>query len=86
MGYTLGTETAQSAIIAVMLPDQQQAVVTWQALLEMGVYVNVARPPATPNGMFLLRCSLCAEHSAEQIDTILAAFKAAGELSGALAA
>jgi 8-amino-7-oxononanoate synthase len=85
MGYTLGTETAQSAIIAVMLPDQQQAVVTWQALLEMGVYVNVARPPATPNGMFLLRCSLCAEHSVEQIDTILAAFKAAGTLSGALA-
>lgn len=85
MGYTLGTETCQSAIIAVMLPDQQQAVVTWQALLEMGIYVNVARPPATPNGMFLLRCSLCAEHSAEQIDTILAAFKAAGQLSGAIA-
>jgi 8-amino-7-oxononanoate synthase len=86
MGYTLGTETAQSAIIAVMLPDQQQAVVTWQALLELGVYVNVARPPATPNGMFLLRCSLCAEHSAVQIDRILAAFKAAGQLSGALPA
>jgi 8-amino-7-oxononanoate synthase len=85
MGYTLGTETCQSAIIAVMLPDQQQAVVTWQALLEMGIYVNVARPPATPNGMFLLRCSLCAEHSAEQIDTILAAFQAAGQLSGAIA-
>ncbi len=86
MGYTLGTETAQSAIIAVMLPDQQQAVVTWQALLDMGVYVNVARPPATPNGMFLLRCSLCAEHSSAQIDAILAAFKAAGQMSGALAA
>jgi 8-amino-7-oxononanoate synthase len=85
MGYTLGTETCQSAIIAVMLPDQQQAVETWQALLEMGVYVNVARPPATPNGMFLLRCSLCAEHSTDQIDTILAAFKAAGKLSGAIA-
>lgn len=86
MGYTLGTQTAQSAIIAVMLPDQQQAVVTWQALLEMGVYVNVARPPATPNGMFLLRCSLSAEHSAEQVTAILAAFKAAGQLSGALPA
>jgi 8-amino-7-oxononanoate synthase len=46
--------------------------------------VNVARPPATPNGMFLLRCSLCAEHSKEQIDTILAAFKSAGQLSGAI--
>jgi 8-amino-7-oxononanoate synthase len=84
MGYALGTETCQSAIIAVMLPDQQQAVVTWQALLEMGVYVNVARPPATPNGMFLLRCSLCAEHSPAQIASILHAFKAAGQMSGAL--
>ncbi len=84
MGYTLGTQTCQSAIIAVMLPDQQQAVVTWQALLEMGVYVNVARPPATPNGMFLLRCSLCAEHTPEQVAQILAAFETAGKLSGAL--
>ncbi|UVO54431.1 serine palmitoyltransferase [Sphingomonas sp. SUN039] len=84
MGYTLGTETAQSAIIAVMLPDQQQAVVTWEALLDAGVYVNVARPPATPNGMFLLRCSLSAEHTPEQVKSILAAFKAAGQASGAI--
>ncbi len=85
MGYTLGTETPQSAIIAVMLPDQEQAVGTWQALLELGVYVNVARPPATPNGMFLLRCSLSAGHTSAQVDTILAAFKTAGVMSGALA-
>lgn len=84
MGYTLGTESAQSAIIAVMLPDQQQAVVTWEALLEAGVYVNVARPPATPNGMFLLRCSLSAEHTPDQIDHILRAFRSAGLASGAL--
>lgn len=85
MGYTLGTETPQSAIIAVMLADQEQAVGTWQALLELGVYVNVARPPATPNGMFLLRCSLSAGHSAEQVDTILAAFQSAGLATGVLA-
>ena len=84
MGYTLGTESPQSAIIAVMLPDQQQAVVTWEALLDAGVYVNVARPPATPNGMFLLRCSLSAEHTPDQITTILAAFKTAGQASGAI--
>lgn len=85
MGYTLGTDTCQSAIIAVLLPDQQQAVVTWQTLLELGVYVNVARPPATPNGMFLLRCSLCAEHTPEQVAAILAAFQTAGQASGAIA-
>jgi 8-amino-7-oxononanoate synthase len=85
MGYTLGTETPQSAIIAVMLPDQQQAVVAWEALLDAGVYVNVARPPATPNGMFLLRCSLSAEHTAEQVRAILAAFKTAGRKAGVIA-
>lgn len=86
MGYTLGTETPQSAIIAVILTDQAQAVATWQALLELGVYVNLARPPATPAGMFLLRCSLCAEHSREEVDVILDAFRKAGQMSGALTA
>ncbi|HTI31691.1 MAG TPA: aminotransferase class I/II-fold pyridoxal phosphate-dependent enzyme [Sphingomonas sp.] len=84
MGYTLGTETPQSAIIAVILTDQTQAVATWQALLELGVYVNLARPPATPAGMFLLRCSLCAEHSREEVDVIVDAFRKAGQMSGAL--
>ena len=39
----------------------------WQALLAEGLYVNLARPPATPAGMTLLRCSLCAEHSDEEV-------------------
>lgn len=82
MGYTLGTETAQSAIIAVILPDQETTVRIWQTLLELGLYVNMARPPATPAGMYLLRCSLCSEHSTEQVGEILAMFKQAGELSG----
>jgi 8-amino-7-oxononanoate synthase len=63
MGFKLGTETPDSAIIAVILEDQEQAVAMWQALLEGGLYVNMARPPATPAGTYLLRCSLCAEHT-----------------------
>lgn len=74
-GFTLGTETAESAIIAVMMPDQVTTVRMWQALLERGVYVNFARPPATPMGTFLLRCSLCAAHTPEQVATILTAFE-----------
>jgi 7-keto-8-aminopelargonate synthetase-like enzyme len=73
-GFTLGTPEAESAIIAVMMPDQVTTVRMWQALLERGVYVNFARPPATPMGTFLLRCSLCAEHRPEQIKAILQAF------------
>ncbi len=84
LGFRLGTESADSAIVAVILDDQEQAVVMWQALLEAGLYVNVARPPATPAGMFLLRCSLCAEHESEQLDRIVAMFAKAGHLAGAI--
>lgn len=78
LGFTLGTESAQSAIIAIIMPDQQTTVRMWQALLELGLYVNMARPPATPHGMFLLRCSLCAEHSDAQVGEILQIFEKAG--------
>ncbi len=81
-GFTLATDTPQSAIIAVLLPDQDATVRMWQALLELGVYVNMARPPATPAGTYLLRCSLCAEHSAEQVETIIAKFKMAAAATG----
>jgi glycine C-acetyltransferase/8-amino-7-oxononanoate synthase len=85
MGYTLGTQTAQSAIIAIILADMERAVSLWQGLLEAGLYVNTARPPATPAGMFLLRCSLCAEHSDAQVDEILHIFEAAGRATGVIA-
>ncbi len=67
-----------------MLPDQDVTVRMWQALLEAGVYVNMARPPATPAGMYLLRCSLCAEHSSQQVGDILAMFENAGRAIGYL--
>ena len=82
LGFKLPTETAESAIVAVLLDDQQRAVEMWQALLEAGLYVNVARPPATPAGMFLLRCSVCAEHTSEQIERVIAMFAAAGRATG----
>lgn len=82
LGFRLGTQDADSAIVAVLLEDQERAVAMWQALLDGGVYVNVARPPATPAGMFLLRCSLCAEHTDEQLDEVLALFAAAGRATG----
>ncbi len=84
MGFKLGTATPESAIVAIILDDQTQAVAMWQALLEAGLYVNMARPPATPAGTYLLRCSLCAEHSPAQISAALAMFQAAGRAVGAI--
>jgi glycine C-acetyltransferase/8-amino-7-oxononanoate synthase len=82
LGFTLGTPEAQSAIIAVIMPDLEKGAMMWEALLDNGLYVNLARPPATPAGMTLLRCSLCAEHSVEQVEEVLKRFAAAGRAVG----
>ena len=84
LGFTLGTEEPQSAIIAVIMAELETGAAMWEALLKEGLYVNLARPPATPAGMTLLRCSLCAEHSSEQVDEILAMFGAAGRATGCI--
>jgi 8-amino-7-oxononanoate synthase len=82
LGFTLGTDHPQSAIVAVIMPDLERGAAMWEALLTEGLYVNLARPPATPAGMTLLRCSLCAEHSAEEVETILGMFERAGKTVG----
>ena len=82
LGFELGTKEPQSAIVAVIMPDLERGAAMWEALLTEGLYVNLARPPATPANMTLLRCSLCAEHSDEEVETILGMFERAGKAVG----
>ncbi len=82
LGFQLGTDTPQSAIIAVIMPDLERGAMMWEALLKEGLYVNLARPPATPANMTLLRCSLCAEHTSDEVQTILGMFERAGKIVG----
>ncbi len=63
-----------SPIIAVRLPDVETAYYAWSRLLEAGVYVNLAVPPGTPHGECLLRCSVSAAHSDDQIGEICQRF------------
>ncbi|UCF95368.1 MAG: aminotransferase class I/II-fold pyridoxal phosphate-dependent enzyme [Desulfobacterales bacterium] len=72
LGFSLGPEP--SPIIAVRLADQDQALALWSGLLEHGVYVNLVLPPATPDGGCLLRCSVSAGHSPQQVEQIGEAF------------
>jgi glycine C-acetyltransferase/8-amino-7-oxononanoate synthase len=81
-GFKLGTAEPQSAILSVIMPDLERGAAMWEALLKEGLYVNLARPPATPANMTLLRCSLCAEHTAEQVQTIIGMFERAGKAVG----
>ncbi|WP_020401186.1 serine palmitoyltransferase [Kordiimonas gwangyangensis] len=73
-GFHLATPEAQSPIIAVHLPDPMVGTRFWENLLLEGVYANMAAPPATPSGVFLMRVSVCAQHTTEQIDEIIARF------------
>ncbi len=73
LGYDTGPEP--SPVTAIAVPGREQALQLWNALLEHGVYVNLVLPPATPSHYPLLRCSVSAAHSAEQIDRIIEAFR-----------
>jgi 8-amino-7-oxononanoate synthase len=72
LGLHLGPEP--SPIIAVRFEQREKAFAGWTELIERGVYVNLVLPPATPDGSSLLRCSVSAGHTPEQIDSIGDAF------------
>lgn len=72
LGFKLGPEV--SPVIAAMLGDVNEAIAIWNGLLEHGVYVNLVFPPATPSGSYLLRCSVSAAHTSDQIEKIAQAF------------
>jgi 8-amino-7-oxononanoate synthase len=72
MGYLLGPEP--SPIVSIRLSEKKQALALWTGLLEQGVYVNMVLPPATPDGNPLLRCSMSAGHTPEQVEQICEAF------------
>ena len=82
MGYAVGPHA--SPITAVVMPDQAMAVTMWNALLQRGVYLNLAIPPATPDNRPLLRSSVSAAHTPEQIRTVLRVFEQLGLENGLL--
>ncbi len=77
LNFGIGAD--HSPVLAIEMPSQDQAVAFWNRVLENGVYVNLAIPPGTPSGQSLLRCSVSAAHTADQIDQIIGAFGQAAQ-------
>ncbi|SEN26103.1 serine palmitoyltransferase [Nitrosomonas marina] len=67
-GFTLGPEPGP--VIAAILDNPRQALQIWQNLLENNIYVNLILPPAAPDGKSLVRCSVNAAHTTEQISYV----------------
>jgi len=65
-GFALGPEP--NPIVAVKMPDRETAVRFWNRLVEEGLYVNLALPPATPGSLSLIRCSVSSAHTETQIE------------------
>ncbi len=80
MGFETGpTETP---IVPVILEDAEAAFKMAFMLQDEGVFVNVAVPPAVPNGKALIRTSYMATHTDEHLDVVLEAFEKVGKALG----
>ncbi|GJL49921.1 MAG: 8-amino-7-oxononanoate synthase [Nitrospirales bacterium] len=81
-GFALGPEV--SPVVAATVPSKEYAIAFWNGLIEQGVYVNLMLPPATPNGLSLLRCSVSAAHTTAQLTYICETFASLKEKLGEL--
>ena len=79
LDFAVGPEA--SPIVAIQLENKTEAFALWSGLLENGVYVNLVLPPATPDGNCLLRSSVSAGHTPEQMERICQAFTAVRQVT-----
>jgi 8-amino-7-oxononanoate synthase len=80
LGFCLGPEP--SPVVSAIMPNPETAFALWSDLLKAGLYTNVSLPPATPNGLALLRSSVSAAHTPQQIDHAIALFEQTGRALG----
>ncbi len=71
----LNVPHTESAIIPIILGDNQTVFAFWKLLLENGVYVNPIISPAVSPEKALLRTSYMATHTDEHIDRVVEVFK-----------
>jgi 8-amino-7-oxononanoate synthase len=76
LGFQLGPEP--NPIVSAIMPDPETAFAFWTSLLQAGLYTNVSLPPATPRGLALLRMSVSAAHTRQQIDHAIGLFAQVG--------
>jgi 8-amino-7-oxononanoate synthase len=76
LGFNVGE--SETPIIPIFIGESMTTMKVWRGLFDAGVYVNVAIPPAVPPGKSLLRTSVMATHTNEQLDRALEAFAKVG--------
>jgi 8-amino-7-oxononanoate synthase len=82
MGYDTGP--TESPIIPVYIRNDELAFMLWKLLRENGIFTNPIVYPAVPHGEALIRTSYSANHSDEDLDTVLGVFERCGKQLGIL--
>ena len=77
LGFQLND--TQSPILPIIVKSPDQALEMSQALYEDGVYVPAIRPPTVPKHGSRLRLTVSSEHTQEQLETVVNAFREVGE-------
>ncbi len=77
MGFQLAG--SQSPILPVIVKSPERALAMSQALYKAGVYVPAIRPPTVPKDKSRLRLTVSSEHTEEQLETVVNAFREAGK-------
>ena len=67
----LNFENSESAIQPMIIGESDKALELSKKLFEIGFYVSAIRPPTVPPNTARLRFTLCADHSFEQIESLL---------------
>src|SRR4051812_11523052 len=70
-----GRQGLDTPVVPVIVGDDWKAALLWKALYDAGCYVNVALYPAVEPGNALLRTSVMATHTREQLDRELGMFE-----------
>jgi 8-amino-7-oxononanoate synthase len=72
----------RTAIVPVIVGDDETAFKMWRMLYDAGVFVNVFISPGVPQGRQMMRTSYMATHEDEHLDTILDIFSDVGKKVG----
>ncbi len=64
-----------SPIIPIIIGSPEKTIFFWQELLKRGIYVNPVFPPAVPPDRSMLRVSVMATHTKEDLDYLVEAVK-----------
>lgn len=74
---------AQSAIIPIILGDNEAALQMQNTLKRQGILVSAIRPPTVPEGTARLRISVSAHHRQADVDRLVEALKPIGDVVAA---